>query len=191
MSSAIEKVPTNLIYEMVNGKPIYYKGYQDYLSGRKKIVEVMGSSKIQAYLVAELIFLLKSYLSKEYIVFTNELGIQFSHKNWRAADIAVIHTDAINSLDDKYLNVPPDLVIEIDTKAELSELNNPIGYYHEKTEDLLSFGVGKVIWIFTDTEKVMIATSNEKWSINDWQDAIDLMEGLTVNLSELTNRKKN
>ena len=55
MSSAVEKIPANLIYEMVNGKPIYYKGYKDYLKGDKNIVEVMGSSKLQSFLVAELI----------------------------------------------------------------------------------------------------------------------------------------
>lgn len=41
MSTAVQKIPDILIYEMVKGQPIYYKGYQDYLNGTKQIAELM------------------------------------------------------------------------------------------------------------------------------------------------------
>ncbi len=31
MNNALQNIPESLIYEMVAGKPIYYKGYKEYL----------------------------------------------------------------------------------------------------------------------------------------------------------------
>ena len=36
------KVPDALIYEIMDGKPIYRKGYREVLSGKKTIEEIMG-----------------------------------------------------------------------------------------------------------------------------------------------------
>jgi Uma2 family endonuclease len=186
VASALQIIPESLIYEMVNGRPIYYRGYKDYLDGNKSMEEVMGSSKFQAFLAAELVFLLKSFLGKEYIVFANELGLQFSKKAWRAADVAVIQRSSLITLDDKYLEIPPDCVIEIDTKADLSEISNPLGYYQEKTKELIEFGVKRIIWIFSDTQKVMIAGKGEKrWEIVDWDVDVELVSGLFVNIQDI------
>jgi Uma2 family endonuclease len=189
MENAVQEIPKSLVYEMVNGQPVYYKGYQDYLSGSKQIDEIMGSSKIQALIVAELIFLLKTFLGDDYLIFTNEVGLQFSKKSWRAADIAVVKAGLVEKLDDKYLEVPPELVIEIDTKAALHDIENPLGYYQEKTEELLQFGVKKVVWIFSDTEKVMVAEqANRAWQIYDWADPISIEEGLVLDMNRLLRR---
>jgi len=37
------------------------------------------------------------------------------------------------------------------------EFNTPLDYYATKTDALLDLGVHKVIWIFTDARKVMVA----------------------------------
>ncbi len=186
MSRAIQKIPENLIYEMVNGVPIYYKGYKDYLNGNKQLGELMGSSKLQSFLISELIFLIRSFLGNGYYIFSNELGLQFSKKSWRAADIAVVKKSKEIVLDGKYLDIPPEYVIEVDTKADLTEVKNPFGYYQEKTQELLAFGVQKVIWIFTDTQKVMTANLNDKkWEIFDWDQELELVDGLHVNIRQL------
>jgi len=39
----IRKIPSYLVYEEINGKPLPYKGYLDVLSGKKKFKEIMGS----------------------------------------------------------------------------------------------------------------------------------------------------
>lgn len=186
MENAIQKISEHLIYEMVEGRPIYYKGYKEYLKGNKQLEQLMGSSKIQSFLATELVFLIRSFIGKAYFVFSNEVGLQFSKNAWRAADIAVIKKNDIGKMDSKYLNVPPEYVIEIDTKADLSEISNPLGYYQEKTQELLKFGVKKVVWIFTDTEKVMIAeTGNKRWEIIDWDQEIEFIEGLNINIHQL------
>lgn len=186
MSTAVQNIPKILVYEMVDGNPIYYKGYKEYLAGKKQLEQLTGSSKFQSFLAAELIFLIRSFLAENYIVFSNELGLQFSKKSWRAADIAVIKKEDVDKLDNKYLSVPPAYVIEIDTKADLSEISNALGYYQEKTEELLKFGVNKIIWIFTETEKIMIAEKgSKKWEILDWDQEVEFIEGLSINIQEL------
>lgn len=186
MESSVAQIPKTLVYEMVEGNPIYYKDYKAYLDGSKKLEQLMGSSKFQAFLVTELIFLIKSFLGKDYFIFSNEIGLQFSKNSWRAADIAVIKKSESGKIDDKYLNSPPEYVVEIDTKAELKEVENPLGYYQEKTADLIRFGVKKVIWIFTDTQKVMIAEKdNKKWEIIDWDQAIEFVNGLDINIHQI------
>ena len=186
MNSAVQEIPKSLIYEMVQGKPIYYKGYKDYLKGEKQLEQLIGSGKFQAFLVTELIFLIKTFLGKEYFIFSNEIGLQFSKNSWRAADIAVIKKSEDVEINDKYLSTPPDYVIEIDTKADLKEIENPLGYYQEKTEDLIKFGVKKVIWIFTDTKKIMVAEKgNKKWEIIDWDQDVEFVEGLNINIQQI------
>ncbi|MEM1324247.1 MAG: Uma2 family endonuclease [Bacteroidota bacterium] len=186
MDRAAQKIPDSLIYEMVDGKAIYYRGFKDYLSGNKSLEELMGSSKIQSFLATELVFLLKTFLGKEYFIFSNELGLQFSKRSWRAADIAVIERDKVGEMDGKYLSVAPKYVIEIDTKADLNEVSNPFGYYQEKTQELLKFGVQRVTWVFTDTQKVMLAQRGlKKWEIIDWDEDIEFVDGLAINIKQI------
>jgi Uma2 family endonuclease len=181
----VQRIPEMLIYEMVNDKPVYYRGYQDYLNGIKQIEEVMASSMLQGFLISEIIYLLRSHFQKRYVIMSNELGLLFKKGNWRAADIAMVEASKVQSMDNKYMRFAPDLVIEVDTKAELSTVKNPLGYYQEKTEELLNFGVQKVIWIFTDTKKVLIATPNNRWEIADWNENIEIWEDLSFNLMDL------
>lgn len=185
MESSTRTIPTSLIYEMVDGQPIYYRGYKAYLEGNKSAQDLMGSSKLQAFIIAELIFLLKTRLGKAFFIFTNELGIQFSKKSWRAVDIAVIEREQAVRLNDKYLEVPPRFVFEIDTKAELLDLDASRNYYYEKTDELLDFGVQKVVWIFTGSKKIMLASKDEDWVTKDWDQDIQLSEDLLINVASL------
>jgi hypothetical protein len=50
------------------------------------------------------------------------------------------------------------VVIEVDIKADTEdEEKDSFNYVNKKTEELLAFGIKKVIWIFTDSEKVLLA----------------------------------
>ncbi|MEM1323676.1 MAG: Uma2 family endonuclease [Bacteroidota bacterium] len=187
MKNAVQDIPESLIYEMVAGKPIYYKGYKEYLKGNKQIEELMGSSYLQSLIITKLVFLLMSHLDKKYVVLTNEIGLQFKDKGWRAADIAIVDVDKLKGVDktNKYLSVAPKIVIKIDTKAELEEVKDSFSYFHKKTDDLLAFGVEKVIWIFTDSEKVMISEADKDWQILNWSKQLEIIDGLEINLKAL------
>lgn len=39
-------VPTYLICEIMDDKPLYYKGYRDALSGKKTVGEIVGSTTV-------------------------------------------------------------------------------------------------------------------------------------------------
>jgi hypothetical protein len=47
----VEKVPSTLIYEMDEGKPIYYRGYKDVLNKTKTLEQIMGTSILQSLLI--------------------------------------------------------------------------------------------------------------------------------------------
>jgi Uma2 family endonuclease len=177
-------VPKALIYEMVEGQPIYYRGWQAVLKGEKTIEQVMASSAIQSYLSSEILVKIHPQLKKNYIFATNEAGLRFAKGDWRAADIGVWTRESIKNapLNDKYWDIMPTIVIEIDTKADTDEL--PL-YYLDKTQDLLKKGIKRVLWIFTKTQQVMVAESGQKWEIQNWTETVEVIDGCTFNVQEM------
>ena len=89
-------------------------------------------------------------LPNSYQIFTNELGVIHQEGSWRLLDIAIYRKKDLQDvrLENKYLKVPPEVAIEIDTKADIEQFTSAMDYVFEKTDDLLNFGVKKVIWIF-------------------------------------------
>lgn len=188
MNKPTRKIAESLIYEMVDGNPIYYHGYRDVLKGRKNAEAVMGSSYLQSRIVANLIAMIVKKLPDNYIWLPNEIGILYAKNSWRAADIAIISKEALKKQENEkgYLTVPPQVVIEIDTKAALEDIPEPVSYFHKKTDQLLQFGVEKVIWIFTESEKVMVAEQGKPWLTFGWKDPVSVMNGIDVIVEELT-----
>ncbi|HIQ49309.1 MAG TPA: Uma2 family endonuclease, partial [Aquifex aeolicus] len=149
---------------------------------------VMGSSGIQAYLIILLIkFLLNKLDEEKFILLSNELGFLYKKGSWRNLDIAIFEKEKVKPylMQDKFIPVAPKVVIEVDTKADLSRYGGIEEYAHEKTQDLLDAGVEKVIWIFTKTKKVMIAEKGKKWIVQDWKDDFEVIEEIKVNLNEI------
>jgi Uma2 family endonuclease len=179
-------ISQDLIYEQVHGQAIFYRGYKDVLDGKKTKEEIMGSSIIQSFLISQIISFLNTKIGEKYYLFTNELGVLFAKNSWRATDIAIVEKANLSKEDFKnhYLQIPPKIVIEIDTKAEFRDFQSSSIYLQVKTEDFLNFGVERVIWIFTDTQKVMVAEKNKKWEIGNWNEEIEVLEGVRMNVSK-------
>jgi hypothetical protein len=53
------KIPEEFIYEIMDGKPIYYKGYKEAIKNHLTAEEIMGCSSLQSELV---VFILKTIL---------------------------------------------------------------------------------------------------------------------------------
>jgi len=177
-----------LTYEKVNGKPIYYKDYEKVLKGELPPEAVMGSSGLQAFIVRLIVeFLLKTLDLSRYEILFNEVGFLYKKGSWRNLDIAIFEKEKVKPylMQDKLIPVAPKIVIEVDTKADLSRYGGIEEYAHEKTQDLLDAGVEKVIWIFTKTKKVMIAEKGKKWIVQDWKDDFEVIEGMRLNIGEL------
>ena len=186
METTSKTIPDVLIYEMVDGEPIYYRGYKRYLSGEAQLDELMGSSYLQSKIVTRLVLKLGAILDpEEYEILVSEIGLQFTDNSWRAADLAIFRKEALKEapLNNKYLRVPPEVVLEVDTKADLESIPYSYSYFHKKTEQLLEHGARKVIWIYTETKKVMIAEPDTAWRIVNWDSDVEVLDGLTINVA--------
>ena len=189
----LKRVPKELIYEMRYGSPIYYRDYDKVLTGEKTLEEVMGSSKLQALIVALIIGYLLSKINKnKYFILTNEAGFQWASRTWRNLDIAIFNKEKLlkEGIDNKYAKTPPEVVIEIDTKADLRKYGDFMNYMREKTQDLLDAGVKKVIWYTTFDKKVMIAEGSKDWIITNWNSRIDVIDDIKINLEKLLEENK-
>jgi Uma2 family endonuclease len=183
----IQKIPPHLIYEEMNGKPLYYKGYKAVLSGKKNLSEIMGCSSLQSVLVYVLgLFIGNNLNRKKYQVASNEAGLHLSLNENLASDIAIFEKDKI-VLDDKYFTVAPKVVIEVDIKIDLAETewNNEIEYLLDKSQKLLDFGVERIIWITTKAKKIFVITPSDKWYVVNYQEDIQVLDDCILNIARL------
>ncbi len=185
-----KRIPKELIYEMRHGSPIYYRDYDKVLKGEKTLEEVMGSGGLQGYLVMLIANILFEKLKGKYLILGNEVGYKFAPRSWYNLDIAIIDREKLKDIPEGYITTAPEVVIEIDTKADLRKFENPQDYFHRKTQDLLDSGVKKVIWIFTKEKKVWVAEKGKRWIITDWNDTIEVMDNIKLNLEELLRKEK-
>jgi Uma2 family endonuclease len=187
-------VPDYLIYEIMDGKPIYYKGFRDVLSGRKQVEEIMGSSKLQSYIVTYLTVKFVNFLDEDlFTVLGHEAGIHLDKSNNLAGDILIFENDILKAedIDVHYADVPPKIAIEVDVMADTDDIGGVDGYIYKKVRKLLDFGIEKVIWINTFTKTILIADSNkEAWLVENWQKDVEIMEGLTINIPAMLAKKK-
>ena len=87
-------------------------------------------------------------------------------------------------IDEKYVKTPPEIVIEIDTKADLRKYSDFMNYARGKTQDLLVAGVKRVIWYITFDKKVMVAEKKKKWFISDWDEEVEIVDDVTFNFGK-------
>lgn len=181
-------IPPALIYEMWQGKPIYYKGYRDVLAGKKSIEEIMSCSDLQGVIVALLTIFLGSNINrKKYLLATNEIGIHLALKDNLGNDIVIFEKEKVGKLKGKYFDIPPKIVIEVDIKADVADFpNREDGYIMEKSQKLLDFGVEKIFWIVTSTQKVYVIDRNDPtWYIVNWSENITVLDDCILNIKQL------
>ncbi len=182
-----KKIPQYLIYEIFDGKPVYYKNYRKVLNGTLTVEEIIGSSGLQAMIIEYLLWILYSKIDrKKYKALTNETGQRLDRRNNLSADIAIYDTKIfdIKDADKHFTKVPPKIQIEINIDADTEAFGSPNNYVFRKTEKLLNFGVEKVIWLMSDTKKVIVATKNANWEVIDWHKEIGIMDNINFNIGQ-------
>lgn len=185
-----QKIPGYLIYEVVNGKPIYYKGYKDVLAKTKTFEEIIMESTLQSWFKAHLPAFLLAHLPMEYDVTAGEMGINLNKTDKRGADVSIFKIEDL-VLNEHFSNKPPEVIFEIDVKAEVEEGMTELDYVLDKIEEYHDFGVKSVIWIFTRNKKVMVAPKGNPWVTTGWDVSFEVLEGVRVNLAEMmANRRK-
>ena len=184
-------IPKSLIYEVMDGRPIYRKGYKDVLAGKKTLEEILGRSSLQSLIAFHLAKVLFQFIDEDvYFVLINEVGINLDHKNNLANDLAIYDQTVLkpSMISTKYTDVPPKIAIEIDVKAEYEDLTE-LGYIYKKTQKLLNFGVEKVIWIITSLGKVTVSTQEKNWETMDWNKDIEIMDGHSFNVADYLKKR--
>lgn len=181
------KIPDYLVYEVLNGKKLYRKGYKDVLNQTKTLEEIKGSSSLQGIIISVMLsYLYRSIEDLGYTIITNEAGLHIAKGENLSSDIIIYKTEDTQKykIDDHYFNVAPKLVIEVDVKIQTDD-HKMMEYVYKKTNMLFSFGVEKVIWIFSNEKKIFLAEPNQDWIIRDWHKDFEIMPNHTINLLKM------
>ncbi len=184
-------IPKYLVYEELNGRKLYRKGYKQYLNQTKTIEEIMGCSSLQGIIISVLLSYLYRNLEDEgYTIVTNEIGLHISLGNNLSSNIILY--DAADArqypFDDYYFNVAPKMVIEVDVKIDVEDTNT-VEYLSEKNKTLFAFGVERVVWFFTKSKKVLLAEPDKDWIMRDWSKDFELVKGHSINLETMIEKK--
>jgi hypothetical protein len=59
-------IPAYLVYEIMDGKPIYYHGYRDVLLNKKTFEEIIGASSLQSIIIYYLVGFISKFIDEEY-----------------------------------------------------------------------------------------------------------------------------
>ncbi|GAB4045800.1 Uma2 family endonuclease [Spirosoma litoris] len=184
--AAPQQIPSYLIYETLNGRPLYRKGYKEVLAKRKTPGEIMGCSDLQAIIVSALhAFIYNHTNRKAYWVVTNEPGLHIQLGDNLSNDIAVYEKEKV-TVKGKFFDVAPKVVVEVDIKVDLEAFPAmEQDYIYEKTQAMLNFGTERVIWITTKSRKVFVATKDEPWITLNWDATIPVLDAVTLNVAAI------
>ena len=105
-----------LIYEIIDRKPVYFKGYQDTLSGEKQVGEITGSSMLRSYILTNITAKIFNFLAYDLFTILTHTNLYLDKSNNLAGDILIFDNDILKSesIDEHYADVPPKIAIEID-----------------------------------------------------------------------------
>lgn len=185
-SKRAKKIPAYLVYEEMDGQPIYRKGYKLVLNKSKTLDDIMGSSTLQSEIHMYINSLLFAQMKLDkYAIYSNEAGLHLGKGNNLAGDIFVYDARVMTGarIGKRYSDVPPLLAFEIDIEADLEAMTE-MGYVSRKIEKLLRFGVKKVFWISTEARRVLIAEPGKDWVTVVWEKDIEIVPGLMMNILE-------
>lgn len=146
----------------------------------------MPCSTLQAEIIMYLNFLLTQALGiKDFRIFASESGNHLAKNVNYGLDLAVYDKKVLSSdkINNKFANVPPELVVEVDVKVEL-EKESEMDFIIKQTESLLNYGTKTVIWVTSPNKKVIIAQANQDWVIKDWSKDFELMKGIIANIGK-------
>jgi Uma2 family endonuclease len=180
------KVPEYLVKEVLNGISIHYKGYKAVLRKEKTLEDIMGASGLQSFIVSYIYKLLVRQLSDDmYHILTGETGLHLELNDNLSGDIVLFEYNrlSVENINTHYLNIPPKIDIEVDVNIDTADFTEQT-YIYQKTDRLLSWGVEKVIWILSESKKVIVAEQGKDWLLIDWSKDIEVIDGIKFNVSE-------
>ena len=180
-----KRIPEYLVYEVIDGHVIYYRGYQDVLLGKQTLEDIMGASAIHSFILLIIKDYLTPLLGKPYWLMTGEMGLRLKMGGHVAGDIVIYERSAWSEehLTSKLTEIIPSVVIEIDTSADPTSHFTYTEYYQIKTLRLLDFGVSQVVWVHTLSRLVMVAERGD-WKMIGWDEEFTVL-GQTFSINGL------
>ncbi len=181
-------IPAYLVREVIDGIPFYYRGYRQAMNKTKTLEELRGDGGLQFFLKLFLYDLLKARLNQiKFRCGSGELGFHPNYKNNMGLDVVVFDRKVLtpDKITAKFVEVPPRLVVEVDVNVELPDRDSDLfqEYVVRKIRRLFASGTEKVVWVFTKSQQVFSATADAPWQVYDWDQDVELMEGVSVNLA--------
>lgn len=182
-------LPANLVFEEIDGRALPYKGFREVLANRKQVEEIVGSSELQSFIVSLIYgFLFNKVDRKRFLLLTNEPGLHISKGTNLANDIAIYpKINPKHSLAKTYSRNPPKIAIAVDVKIELDE-ETYVGqhdYVLHKSQKLIDFGTEKIVWILTESRKIVVIQAETPRQTLDFDSDIPLVDDCILNLAQL------
>ena len=186
-----QTIPPALIYEVLNGRPLYYRGYTEVIEKNLNPEHVMGSGSLQSLIVSLIhAFIMNNRDKKKYMPFTNEAGVHIELNDNLSCDVAIYEKGTFD-ITTKYFDVPPKIVIEVDIKIDLSEFHGQeYDYVAEKTQRLFDFSVEQVFWVFSKSRRVLVCLPGQDWIFTDWSNDISVMDDCVLNVKRLLDEEE-
>lgn len=180
-------IPSYLVREMIDGIAFYYRGYRSVLNKTKTFDEIMGDGGLQLFLKNYLGNVLREQLDgKKFYVFVGEGGAHLDHRSNLSLDVTVYDKSVLTpgKITTKYVDVPPKLVIEVDVNVELPDKTQDLfeEFVLRKVRRLFEFGTERVIWVFSKSKTVIIASPGGHWEVQDWDKDLELWPGISANI---------
>lgn len=171
----------------------YRRGYRQVLSGLKTEDEIRGSSVFQSLIIQALVFYLKTILPKKlYWVPTNEAGLHLNHRQNLANDIVIVEKSTLKDpFSDKYSDVPPKFIVEVDIKIDPKEYTEEaatgteMDYILEKSGQLLDFGVEGIVWILIKGRRIILIKSHRIVEVFQWNETVPLFDDYSFCLQQI------
>jgi Uma2 family endonuclease len=144
-----------------------------------KEVEIMAASVKHGKWVFEVSNKLNKFFRKKYIIMVGEVGILINKKPLLilSADIVLVSKKKLKDISDRILEIPPDLVIEIEKEKEEVKIEEKINYYS-------SIGIKRQIWVLLSKREVLVIEDN-KSVIYRFDDEIEILEGKKIKFSDI------
>lgn len=180
----LKKTPVKEIYEMDEGKPVFYKGFRYGFQNFYENEKTMPDSDYQSWLKNEIGFFFRLiFKNRLYVVTVGEHGLSIKKHLWRAVDVAIFKKEVFK-LTNKYSKVPPEVVFEIDLKGDFDTPTKAKEDQNRKIKQLFAFGVKKIIWIHTDSKEIRVITPEQEDTF-DWNTHIPVIASVNINIHKI------
>lgn len=185
--AAKRKIPDYLVRETIDGEPFYYAGYKEVINKKKTLEDIMADSGLQSIIKAYLMKLFAQNLNwDKYQPVCGEVGNHLDHRSNLALDVAVYDNSVLTpqKINLKYIDVHPKIVVEIDVRVKLEDPTANVfdRYVLKKVKKLLAFGTERIIWVFTQSDTIIVAKPGNTWEVFNLDQDVLLLENLSMNI---------